>query len=185
MFDPTDFNDVADLAGVAQRAQMLRAMKERSGQATARSSERRYFAQCPYCGGGLVGKFEKCMSCSSLLKWTDGVGGAGAVPAKTMKCPACLGQVQDAARRCMHCTTAIVWVEKYPCVKGEEEAFRQKRLPTLKAQEDKELRRREQVKAEAAQGVFRCINPKCGKPLRSTNKPTLCGKCLLKGETAT
>jgi len=185
MFDPTDFNDLADLAGIAQRDQMLRAAREKSGQPSTPGSVRHQFAQCPYCGGGLVGKFDKCMNCGSFLKWAEGIDGVRNIPTKTMNCPACLGQVPDSARRCMHCTTVIVWVDKYPCVKGEEESFQQKRLPALKAQEEKDLRWRERLKAEAEKGVFYCTNPKCGKQLRSTSKPTLCGKCLLKGEAAT
>ena len=75
-FDFGDFNDVADMAGVFQRAQ-----QQRTQQQTLEALEgiREEFArqnampQCPICGGRLGGHaVQKCMHCQVEIEWISG-----------------------------------------------------------------------------------------------------------------
>lgn len=73
-FDPRDFHDLADLAGIAQRQEMLKQMRQQQGSQIRKSEgplpKNR---QCPSCGGRLAGEFPKCQNCGSGIAWADGL----------------------------------------------------------------------------------------------------------------
>ncbi len=70
-FDPGDFNDLADMAGMLQRQEMLNRMQNtRASRTEGPPPEDR---QCPLCGGRLAGEFKKCQKCGSDITWVGGM----------------------------------------------------------------------------------------------------------------
>ena len=65
-FDPTDFGDMADLAGFAQRDQTNRLLREQAAERERIAA----LPDCPYCGGKIpkVG-VSVCTHCSKELVW--------------------------------------------------------------------------------------------------------------------
>jgi ATP-dependent Clp protease ATP-binding subunit ClpA len=158
-FDPSDFNDLADLAGVMQRQKML----QRQAQSTTDQGELRAIK-------------------NELAKLNATIQAAKKQEQSLPQCPVCGGRLEGEFRKCKHCTADVVWVEGIPCEPGKEEEqvreYRRKVADEAKRKEEEETRK----EMERQESLTNC--KRCGRTMeKSTASWTggLCKPCHRKG----
>jgi hypothetical protein len=68
-FDPSDYQDLSTLQNSFRDKKILDELEKLNSRSTNPVSANR---QCPWCGGGLAGEFEKCQNCGSNISWVRG-----------------------------------------------------------------------------------------------------------------
>lgn len=69
-FDPSDFKDLSTLQNSFRDKKILEELEKLNSRSANPVSANR---QCPWCGGGLAGEFEKCQNCGSNISWVRGL----------------------------------------------------------------------------------------------------------------